>query len=221
MRYLSLRDPEAIADFIESVVEYLPAEERSTYEALEQMVLEKQPMDPLGLQEQIMALGVQTWVPRRAVDLYTKTMPGAAREWQKFEESLRPATLFLIARVRRNTSAMTLEEALRTGEADYALDEDERVEIELLQLEIRIELWLEDQEKLASFIREAQEELEAIQKRLNVFRAYLKRLLDSKERDELLAKFEDIEERLFLLNEVIPVDLLDREFGVDLQGNLS
>lgn len=214
MRYLSLNDPEGIADFMESVIEYLPRKERADYEALEQMVLEKQPMDPLGLQEQLMALGVHTWVPRRAVDLYTKTMPGAAREWQKLEESLRPTTLFLVSRVRRNTSAMTIEEALRTGEAEYAFDEEERVEIQLLQLEIRIELWLEDQDALKPFVREAQEELEAIQQKMQSFRVQVKRLADSKERDELLAKQEEVEERLFLLTETIPLELLDQELGV-------
>ncbi len=221
MRYLSVRDPEVIADFVESVIEYLPREERGEYEALEQMVLEEQPMDPVGLQKQILSLGVHTWVPRRAVDLYTKTIPGAAREWRKLEESLRPATLFLISRVRRNTSAMTLEEALRTGEAEYALDEEERVEIQLLQLEIRIELWLEEQDALKPFVREAQGELEAIQKRLHVFRGQVERLLESRERDEQLAKLEDIEERLFLLAEVISIDLLDQDLGVMVDRSSS
>lgn len=221
MRYLSLRDSDAIADFIESVVEYLPEKERAEYEALEQLVLEKRPVDPGGLQAQLLELGVRTWVPRLAVDLYTKTMTGAAREWQKLEESLRPATLFLITRVRRNTSVMTLEEALRTGEAEYALHEEQRVEIQLLQLEIRIELWLEDQEALAPFMREAQEELEAIQKRLQVFRLSLDRLEASKERDERLAKGEELEERLFILGEAIPVDLLDQELGVPLDTRSS
>jgi hypothetical protein len=214
MRYLSLRDPEAIADFIESVIEYLPEKERAEYEILEKAILAQEPMDPQEVQEQILALGKRTWVPRRAVDFYTKTIPGARREWQKLEESLRPATLFLISRVRRNTSAMTLEEALRTGEADYALDDDERVEIQLLQLEIRIELWLEDKDELKTFIREAEGEFEAIEDRLRMAIKNIEKIEDRKLRIEAEARLEDVTERLFFLAEAISVDLIDQE----LQG---
>lgn len=211
MRYLSLRDPEAIADFIESVIEYLPVADRAVYESLERSMIENLPVEPQEVQAQLLRLGMETWVPRRAVDLYTKTIEGAAREWQKLEESLRPATLFLISRVRRNTSAMTLEEALRTGEAEYALDDDQRVEIQLLQLEIRIELWLEDQERLTPFIREAEEEFEAIRERLRAAQAGVERLEDRQRRTEAEARLEDVTERLFFLAEAIPVDLLDQE----------
>lgn len=211
MRYLSLRDPEAIADFIESVIEYLPEKERGEYETLEKAILAQEPVDPQELQARILALGKRTWIPRRAVDLYTKTILGARREWQKLEESLRPATLFLISRVRRNTSAMTLEEALRTGEADYALDDDERVEIQLLQLEIRIELWLEDQSELSSFLTDAKEECEALEKRLDAAKTMIEGMEDRKTRIEAEARHEDLTERIFFLGEVIPVDLLDHE----------
>ena len=124
---------------------------------------------------------------------------------------MRPATLFLISRVRRNTSALTIEEALRTGEADYAFDEDQRVEIQLLQLEIRIDLWLEAQADVAPFIDEARGELSALQKRLNVFKAQQERLSEQGRKQELAARIEELEERLFILGEAIPVDLLDQE----------
>jgi hypothetical protein len=214
MRHLSLRDSESIADFIEEVVEYLPTSGQSAYQQLEDDVLQHRPMGPEELTEKIQQLGIQTWVPRRAVEQYLKTLEGAALEWRKMDEALRPATLFLLSRIHQNTSALTVEEALRTGEADYALHDEQRAEIELLQPEFRIEVWLEAQDKLKPFIQDAQEEFDAIYKRLKAYRKKLTQQEKSKERDQLEARLEEVEEDIYLLGEFVDPMLLDQEFAV-------
>lgn len=217
MRYLSLRDTESVADFIEGVIEYLPSAEQSEYHELEDAILQHHTLDPAEVTERLQHLGIQTWIPRRAVELYLKTLQGSALEWRKMDESLRPATLFLLSRIRQNTSALTVEEALRTGEAEYALHEEQLAEIELLQPEIRIDVWLEAQEVLKSFTRDAQEEFEAIRKRLQTYRNELMRHEGGKERDTKEAGLEEVEERIYLLGEYIDPDLLDQEFRVTVE----
>ncbi len=216
MRYLSLQDPEAVADYIESVIELVPERSRQEYEALQAKVLSGAALDPEELAQKIQTLGLLVWVPKRAVSLYTKTLEGAAEEWRKLDESLRPATSFLLSRIRRNTGAMTVEEAVLSGDGEYGLYEEQRDEIEALLAEIAIELWQEQQPKLTAQVKEAQEELDAIRKRLMVFKRSLERIEDKKEKEAAEAKLEAYEEQIFFLGEMVPLEVLDQELGVEL-----
>jgi hypothetical protein len=216
-RYLNLHDLTATADFMESVIDFLPEKDRKPYQQLIDRVHEGMSVSAERLAEAAKNIGAVTWAARRALGHFIATV-GAELEWEAMLEQARPATALLLKRLRRSAGTTTLDETLKCTDAQYAIGPDQEIEISMLRDEMRYHIWESHREALEPMIEEMVVELEAIKKRLKRLREQAAKS-DAVTRDRLLDTLARFEDRLYFGGETIPLESLDAEIKYDAEDS--
>lgn len=212
MSFLNTQDRAELLAFIDSIVDYLPPEERERAFALLQ---EKQGAEPLSQAElagQVLQHAVFTWPARRAVQRFVEA-EGAEAEWTKLLETVRPTTAFLLKRLRERTGARSLGQVLGLPEIATVIQGEERTELELVRPEIWIELWQAQPETLASHTQEATKELQAMQQRLQKLEQFS---AQSEKKAEVAEKIRDFQDRIYFRGESISLEKLNEELQLTI-----
>lgn len=212
MFFVNLQDRAELLDFLDSIADYLPADERE--QAL--LLLEKQalaePLSDKELADQISRHAVLSWPARRAIQQHVES-EGGEREWLRVLELARPTTAFLLKRMRERTGAQTLSHLLKAPGIESVLHGEERTEIELLRPEIWAELWNASANDLQLRVEEANRELEQMHQRLQK----LERFSDQSEnKQELQKKIKAFQDRIYFGGEVVPLQELDEELQLTI-----
>ncbi len=206
------RDPIAIADFMESVLEFVPEADREPYQALIDEVRSGQAPAVERLAEAAKNLAAVTWPARRGLQRFLSEM-GAEIEWEAVLEAVRPTTATLLKRLRKHVGVKTLDETLADPQASYAIHEREEIEISMVRQEVQGHLWEEHQEALAPLVDEAKSELGALRKRLKLLREQAPAMRGQEELAR--AKVDAFEDRVYFGGEAIPLEVLDAELAFD------
>lgn len=212
--YLNLRDSIAVADFIESVADYLPEKDRKPYQALAADLEAGKKVSTTRMADVARNLGAATWAPRRAISSFL-AKKGAEAEWEAVLSNVRPTTALLLKRLRKSSDAKTLDDALNSSDAPMAIHDEEEIELESVRPEIRLKLWQEHQKKLTKSLAECQSELEEIKKRFKRMRDVASKIAAP---GQLLSKLEGFEDRVYFGGEVIPLDVLDAELNFEVEN---
>lgn len=215
--YLNLHDAVAVADFMESVIDFLPEKDRKPYQQLIDSVHEGNAVSLERLGQAAKNIGAVTWSARRALDHFLRTV-GSELEWEALLEHARPATVLLLKRLRRSNEAATLDETLRSTDAQYAIGPEQEIEISMLRDEVRFHLWDTHREALQPMIEENVIELEAIKKRFKRLREQAMKS-DEATRNRLLDTLERFEDRLYFGGDVILLEVLDAEIVYDAEDS--
>jgi len=215
-RHLNLHDMVAVADFMESVIDFLPEKDRKPYQQLIDAVRKGEKVSRERLAESAKNIGAVTWASRRALDHFLSTV-GAELEWEKLVEEARPATSLLLKRLRRSAGTSTLEETLKSTDAQYAIGPEQEIEISMLRDEVRYHLWESHREALTPMIEENVVEIEAIKKRLKRLRTQADAASSAATRDRLLDTLSRFEDRLYFGGEAMAIESLDAEVSFDAE----
>ncbi|MCC7522551.1 hypothetical protein IT407_02000 [Candidatus Uhrbacteria bacterium] len=212
-RYLNLQDPVAIADFMLSVIDFLPAKDRKLYEQAAEAVHGGERLPKEHLAEMAKNIAGITWPARRALDHFLKTI-GSELEWEAVITNVRPATALLLKRLRKNAGTSDLESTLAHPDAGLAIHSEQEIEINMVRDEARIDLFETHKDALAPMIEEALVEFEAIKKRLKKIREQVFEMKGAAQ-DTLLARLEDMEDRVYFGGEAPALEALDAELQFD------
>ncbi len=213
--HLNLRDVVEIVDFMAAYVEYLPINERKPFEKLVADVDAHKVVASEVLVEHVRELGMKTWPARRALSLYVETEEGAKQEWEELLATVRPSTALLLKRLRKNPGIVTVDQALNHSDSAFAIHDEQEVELQMVRPQVCLKLWQDHQEDLRSGVTIAKGELMELRKRLKKLAelAMEKTGLE----DELLSKVGHYEDRIFYGGEMIPLEVLDKEVGFDVE----
>ncbi|GEM_PF-1389157 len=216
-RYLNLHDMTAVADFMESVIDFLPDKDRKPYQQLIDAVHGHSHVSRERLAEAAKNIGAVTWPARRALGHFLATV-GSELEWEAVLEQARPATALLLKRLRRSAEVGTISEVLKTTDAQYAIGPDQEIELSMLRDEVRYHIWESHHEALGPMIDETRVELEAIKKRLKRLREQATKS-DEATRNRLLDTLERFEDKLYFGGELLPLESLDAEILFDAEDS--
>jgi signal transduction histidine kinase len=204
---LDLRDRQALLDSMEAVLDYLPAKERKPFEDVYLAEREDEPVSHDRLLELSLQAGVETWPARQAFKQFV-TSVGQELEWDLVTKHVsRPVAFFLL---QRKTDEMGLDQVLQQEGIEHALYPEHRQEIELVRQEAHRLLYQDHKEMLEPVMHEMRSELDGI-------RQFLKRQKEEalartgKEQEESLDALQQIEARLFLLGEWLPIEVIRDE----------
>ncbi len=212
--HLDIAELEPMADFIESVMEYLPEKDRASYnkavaEARAGTITRER------LLEMAKNVGSVTWPMRRTLDHFLSTV-GAELEWEKVLEHVRPTTALLLKKLRESAGAIPLGDMLKNADASYLISPEQQVEIDMVREEARLDLWNEHKEHLATMLADASTELEAMKKRLKLMREQTL-ATQGAEQSNLLERLATYDDRIYFGGEAIPLELLDAELTFDAE----
>jgi hypothetical protein len=207
--FLHTKNLHAVADFMESVLEFLPASGRQPYQEMIGHIREHQypPREktiPLAYQ-----IGRTTWPARRALNRYLETSDGAQEEWNRLFERCRAKTAAALKKLKSSANSPSLEHALDQSDASLLIDSDMELELSLLRPQIRLMLWQEHQKALVPFLKEAEQELQDIDTRLQQMKEEAARSRTG--REFIQAKILAFEDRIYFGGESLPIDMLDSE----------
>ena len=88
MPFLNTQDRAELLDFMDSIADYLPADERErAWQILEEKM--EEPLSQAELAGRVLQQAVLTWPARRAIQRYVNA-EGADAEWEKLFETIRP-----------------------------------------------------------------------------------------------------------------------------------
>lgn len=211
--YLDLRDSRAIADFMVSVMDFLPSGDRKTYQKVVDQIREGKELPEERLIEMAKNIGAVSWPRRFAIKRFLEDM-GSELEWEAVLEAVRPATRMLLSELRKTTDAKTLDEALASSDASIIIHPEQEVEIDMVREQVRLSLWEEHEAHMEELIREGLTELEAIRKRLRELRKQAEAMSGSQQ-DLLLHKLDSFEDRLYFGGEILPLSMLEEELRYD------
>lgn len=202
----------AVADFLDQNVEFLFEKERAPFLKVLKDLEKGEVLAAERLEKVMMGLGVATWPMRRALSAYLAD-DGVEDEWSAMLDAVRPTTALLLKRLRKNTKAKTLDDALASSDAAYAIHEREEEEIVHLRPEVRLMIWKAQGASLAPRVAAEKKTLAELQKRFRAWRTLAKS--SAKNETALLEKVERYEDRVFIGGEMIPLESLDEELTLD------
>lgn len=214
MLRMSHHDLSSLADFMESVLEFLPAKDRKAYEKAVAEAragsIKRERMMDLAKN-----LGVVTWPMRRTLDRFLETV-GSELEWERVLEHVRPTTALLLKRLRKNAEASNLTDTLKSPDAAYTISPEQEIEIGMVRAEARLDLWTEHSSNLQDMLTETAADLEAMKKRLKLLH---EQALSTKgvEQGNLLDRLASYEDRIFFGGEAIALEILDAELKYDAE----
>jgi len=204
---LDLRDRQALLDSMEAVLDYLPAKERKPFEDVYLAEREETPVSLDQLIELSLQAGALTWPARQAFRQFVTSM-GQELEWDLVTKHVsRPVAFFLL---QRKTDDGGLDHVLQQEGIEHALYPEHLQEIELVRQEAWRLIYQDHKEMLEPVTQEMSSELEGI-------RQFLKRQKEDaltktgKDQERLLDALQQIEVRLFLLGEWLPIELIRDE----------
>lgn len=97
-----------------------------------------------------------SWSTRRAAQRFAETRPELL--WEALVPRCLPTTQVLLRRLAEHEGHQRLSALLRAPQADFALHEAERVELELLLPQIHALLWRDHRHEMTAFVEEAEAE---------------------------------------------------------------
>jgi hypothetical protein len=106
-----------------------------------------------------------TWPARRAVQRFAMAHPDML--WSAFIVRCLPTTQVLLQRLSEAAGHQKVSELMRLPQADFALHEPQRVEIELLLPQVYALLWRDHRSEMDSFLHEAEQERVELQASLH------------------------------------------------------
>lgn len=215
-RFVNVEDPVMLADFMESVLEFVPKTDRGPYQAFIDDVREGKQVAIERLVQAAKNLGAVTWPARRALQRFLSDV-GAEIEWEAVLEAVRPTTATLLKRLRKRLETKTVDETLNHPEASYAIHEREEIELSMVRQEIQSRLWEEHKDALAPFLDEAATELSALRKRLKLLREQAMHVRGQE--DLIRSKVDALEDRIYFGGEAVPLEILDAEIAFDRSDN--
>ncbi len=212
MSFVNLQDRAELLDFLDAILEYLPADEQDRAREMRNVSALGEPLSDDELAQQVLQYAMLSWPTRRAIQQHIEG-EGAEKEWQSLLELARPATVFLLKRAREQTGVRSLSELLAVPQIDSVLQGDERMEVELLRPEIAAELWSTSANDLSLRVEEARRELEHMHQRLQT----LERFSEQSENKALLQeKVRTFQDRIYFGGEAIPLAQLDEELQLTI-----
>ncbi len=210
--HVDIDDPLALADFLDRNIEFLSEKARIPFVKDLETLERGEVFSRAQSAEVIKDLGVASWPMRRALASYLES-DGVEDEWRRMLALVRPTTALLLKRLRKNTNAKTLDEALASSDAAYAIHEREEEEIAHLRPEVHIQIWKEQCAALAPRVAAERKTLTELQKRFQQWRSMARTSI--KNEGVLMEKVERYEERVFIGGEMIPLESLDEELRLD------
>jgi len=213
--YLNLRDARQVADFMISVMEFLPAKDQGVYQKMVDQIQAGERIPPTHLVDMVKNIGAVTWPKRFAIKRFLEDI-GSALELEAVLEAVRPKTRALLIELQKSTGARTLDEMLASSDATIAIHPEEETEIEMVREQVRLQLWEENAEHLETLIQEGVTELEAIRKRLQRIRQQAEHM-EGSQQDLLLQKLDSFEDKLYFGGELLPLSVLEAEFRYDAE----
>jgi len=213
-RHLDLRDRNAVIDFLDENAGYLPEADRKPYERAVADAEDGNKITTERLADLAKNLAAATWAERRALADHLAG-EGADAEWEVLIEAVRPTTKLLLQRLHKNALGQSVDAVLASSDASMAIHEEEETEITLLRPELRRTLWASSAKKLAKAVDGKEAELEAMRKRLKRLRDYANK--PSRIQEQLRAKLDALEDRIYFGNESIPVETMDAELRFDIE----
>lgn len=207
--FLDLRDKPRVIDFLVDDLELAPAKIRPEAEKWIRAYHdnEKVPTDKLADFAKRFAWAI--WPARFAMKRYFET-EGADEEWRRVLAAVRPSTAHLLKRFGAGIKAATLDDVLKHAEADVALRDGDRVEIEEVRKHLRQDYWREKKKTLAVLMKDGEREAKAYQDRIAKLRD-LALAMPRGFQDEIFSKLTRYEDRILFENEVVPLEILDDE----------
>lgn len=212
-RALDHSSPHALVDFIESILDFLPASDRKPYQKMIEDVRAGKDIQLERVEETAKNAAVVTWPRRYALSRFLQTI-GAGFEWEAVLAAVRPTTRVLLKRLQALHPDQPIGTVLETSDAAVAIGPDEELEIDLVREELVPTLWEEHGESLEPMIEEAQIELEAMKKRLRRLRNQADAAA-SADRTRFIEKLLSLEDRIYFDGEAVPLEVLDAELQFD------
>lgn len=209
--FLDLRNQPRVVDFLVEAMEYAPAKDRVAAEKLVAKYQEAGHVPTGKLAEEARELAMASFPARFALKRFFST-DGAEEEWKLVNAAIRPSTAHLLQRVRKSSGVSTLDEVLEHADADSALKEEERHEIDEVRSQIRIDYWKSHIKTFAVLVKEGEEELKALRERFEKLRELAAAFPEGME-DEVFSKVEYYEDRILFALETVPQSTLDEEIA--------
>ncbi len=205
-RSFSVRDTQAVVDFVEEAMGYLsPESQREFHVFLETLEIPSE--HSLSYRaEQMKRLAIETWPMRRALKLFLEG-EGGLIEWKKLIQTVRPTTALLLTRLQKTGSGQTLDEVLALPGAYIALQESEEIELRHVRPEIRLQIWREMGESLTPLVQRARQEFRHLQLQLQGMRREAEQSLD--DREKMLERVESLEHTCYVGGQLLHLEQID------------
>jgi len=217
---LDLRNQPRVVDFMVDVIDFAPTKDRvpaevmiATYQAGTTHV----PTDKLA--EAARSLAYAVWPVRFALQRFFGT-EGASEELKVIESAVRPSTMHLIKRVKKSSGVTSMDALMAHPDADAALKEGERHEIEQIRHQFRVDYWKTHAKKLGVLVTDGESELRAIRQRFDQLRELAVELPRGLQ-DEVFSKIGRYEDRILFRGEIVPLTILDEEVAYYTEQKLS
>lgn len=205
-RFLSIRNTQAVVDFVEEAMEYVPEAKRAAYQAF---IEELETRDDVSLSRRadtVKRLAIETWPMRKAMKDFLAN-EGAPLEWEALTKHARPTTALLLKRLHKQLGSITIDTLFASPQAATALHEAEEIELRLLRPEVRVQLWNEQRPLLELRMQDARRELQMTQMQLERLRQELSRQASNE--DEALKKLELLEDKFYFGGELLSLEELE------------
>lgn len=151
---------------LDALMAWWPYAEGSLRASIEALVEEAKQESWSETQErELLRYAEATWSARRAVQRFAMAHPDAL--WTALIARCLPSTQVLLQRLSEAAGHQKLSEILRMPQADFALHEPQRVEIELLLPQVYALLWRDVRSEMDPYLREAEEERAEMQASLH------------------------------------------------------
>jgi hypothetical protein len=209
--FLDLRDKPAVIDFMVDALEFAPSQDREKAEKIVAAYQDGEKLHTDKLVNDARSLAIASYPARFAVQRFVSS-EGSADEWRKLLSALRPSTTAILKRFRDTNRLTTVDAALSHAEADVALRDEERSEIDHVREQVRHDLWHEKQAALSVLKTEGEQELARYLGKLKSLRDLAVELPPSIQ-DEVFSKIMRYEDKLFFAGESVPLEILDQEIS--------
>lgn len=151
---------------LDALMAWWPYAEGSLRASIEALLEEaKQEAWSAEQERELLRYAEATWPARRAVQRFALVRPDVL--WPAFVARCLPTTQVLLQRLSEAAGHQKLSEILRLPQADFALHEPQRIEIELLLPQVHALLWRDHRSEMQPHLREAEEERAEMQASLH------------------------------------------------------
>ena len=205
--------PLALAGFIDEHLAFLPTKQQKLYAALLHQLEDGRGTASVDDVARVHELARLTWTARRALDLFLESDDGVETFWEATLAAVRPGTALLLKRLRKSTGARTLDEALASSDAAYAIHEREEEELRHVRPEIRLQLWERFGKSLTDTVANATRELREMEERFQKMRELAGNF--PKQEDDMIDKVTRLEDRVYIGGEMMALETIDAEMQFD------
>lgn len=209
--YLDVTDRNRIVDFIAAHVPFAPAAAQKRLEKLLRDAETDEAAVPVhALADAARKLAIAVWPARYAVAAYGAAHPDAV--WGAVASSLRSHTRVHIERLRRAFKEDSVEALLERSDADAALSDDERLELQSALAEAQVTVWKMHRTEMKDAVENASGALSRFLERMEALRE-LGGNLDVGLQREAFSKADHYEDRMLYEGELVPLEILDEEIA--------